>query len=142
MTSPFRSSVALAALAAGCATQPGQPVWTGWPADANTKAVSSLVESARVDASAGRLGNAAASMERAIRLSPRDARLWQELARLRMKQGQYGQAENVALRSNALMRGDAALRLQNWQIIADSREARGDSEGARSARELAKRIDH
>jgi predicted Zn-dependent protease len=137
----WRYCIALAALAAGCATQPGQPAWTGWPADANTKAVSSLVESARVDASAGRLGNAAASMERAIRLSPRDARLWQELARLRMKQGEYGQAENVALRSNSLMRGDAAMRLQNWQIIADSREARGDAEGARSARELAKRID-
>jgi predicted Zn-dependent protease len=141
MTSRLRYSVALTALAAGCATQPGQPVWTGWPSDANTKAISSLVESARADASAGRLANAAASMERAIRLSPRDARLWQELARLRMKQGEYGQAENVALRSNSLTRGDATLRLHNWQIIAESREARGDAEGARSARELAKRIE-
>ena len=138
----MRYAVVVAVVAAGCATQPGQPVWTGWPMDSNTKAVSSLMASARSDVAAGRLSNAAASMERALRLAPRDARLWQELARLRMKQGEFAQAENVARRSNTLTRGDASLRLQNWQIIADSRDARGDAEGARSARELAKRIEY
>jgi len=81
-------------------------------------------------------------MERAIRLAPRNARLWQELARVRLQQGEFGQAEQVALRSNSLNRGDASLRVENWQIIAQSREARGDVAGASSARELAKRIGY
>lgn len=101
-----------------------------------------FVASARADASAGRLENAAATMERAIRLEPRNARLWQELARLRLKQKEFVQAENVALRSNALTRGDSALRTENWHIIAQAREARGDAEGARSARALAKRMTY
>src|SRR5262245_33955451 len=139
MYSGLRSIVAVSVvLAAGCATPPG-------PApspDSSTKAVSSLVESARADASAGRLDSAAASMERAIRLAPRNARLWQELARVRLKQGEFAQAEQVALRSNSLNRGDASLRVANWDIIAQSREARGDTAGASSARALAKRIEY
>src|SRR5262252_6424274 len=104
-----------ATVVAGCASTPGSPPSPGSAPDSNLKAVSSLVESARADASAGRLANAAASMERAIRLAPRNARLWQELARVRLQQGEFGQAEQVALRSNSLNRGDASLRVENWQ---------------------------
>lgn len=140
----MKRAVILTLLIAGCASPPEQPAGTAWPWDANTKAVSTLMASAQADAAAGRLANASATMERAIRLEPRNARLWQELARLRLKQKDYVQAEHVALRSNALMGanagGDAALRMENWQLIAQAREARGDAEGARSARELAKRI--
>jgi Tfp pilus assembly protein PilF len=100
------------------------------------------MDQARTEASAGRLGNAAASMERAIRLEPKNPRLWQELARLRLNQRDYAQAEHVAMRSNTLTRGDYAMRAQNWDIIAQAREARGDLAGARSARELAKRVEH
>ena len=100
------------------------------------------MDQARTEANAGRLNNAAASMERAIRLEPKNARLWQELARLRLNQQDYVQAENVALRSNALTRGDFAIRTENWNIIAQAREARGDTAGARSARELAKRVEY
>ena len=86
--------------------------------------------------------NAAASMERAIRLEPKNPRLWQELARLRLTQRDYAQAEQVAMRSNTFTRGDYALRAENWNIIAQAREARGDASGARSARELAKRVEY
>jgi Tfp pilus assembly protein PilF len=100
------------------------------------------MDQARAEASAGRLGNAAASLERAIRLEPRNPRLWQELARLRLAQHDYVQAENVAMRSNSFTRGDHAMHTQNWQIIGQAREARGDVAGARSARELAKRVEY
>src|SRR5262249_27777932 len=125
-------------LAAGCASTPGSAP----SPDSNAKAVSSLVESARADASAGRLDSAAASMERAIRLAPRNARLWQELARVRLQQGEFAQAEHVALRSNSLNRGDASPRGANWDIIAPAPGGRGDAAGARSPRELAKRIEY
>jgi predicted Zn-dependent protease len=138
----MRCALAAAFVVAGCATVPGEPTAPGTRPGANTKAIHSLVEVARSDAAAGRFASAAASMERAIRLDPRNAHLWQELARLRLKQGEFAQAEHVALRSNALTRGDKALRTENWNIIAEARAARGDPAGARSARELAKRIEH
>ncbi len=136
----MRYALAIVVVLAGCAT-PSAPPPASLPGS-NPKAVHSLLEIARSDAAAGRFGNAAASMERAIRLDPRNARLWQELARLRLQQGEFVQAEHVALRSNALTRADWGLRVENWNIIAQARDARGDAQGARSARELAKRIEH
>ena len=139
----LRYTVALSIALGGCAVAPEQPSSSAsWPEQSNRKAVVSLMDQARTEASEGRLGNAAASMERAIRLEPKNARLWQELARLRLNQRDYVQAENVALRSNALTRGDYGIRTENWNIIAQAREARGDTAGARSARELAKRVEY
>jgi Tfp pilus assembly protein PilF len=97
------------------------------------------METARADIAAGKLPNAAASLERALRIEPRNPRLWQELARLRLKQGQYAQAESVAARSNSWAGSDSALRAENWRLIAEAREARGDAEGARAALEQAER---
>lgn len=96
-----------------------------------------LMDSARADAAAGNLTNAAASLERALRIEPRNPRLWQELARVRLKQGQYAQAESVAARSNSWAGDDKGLRAENWRLIAEARRARGDTEGAQAALEQA-----
>jgi len=98
------------------------------------------MQSARSDSAAGRLANAAATLERALRIEPRNPRLWQELARVRLKQGEYGQAESVAARSNSWAGSDNALRAENWRLIAQSRDSRGDADGARTALETAERI--
>jgi predicted Zn-dependent protease len=98
------------------------------------------METARADAAAGRLANAAASLERALRIEPRNPRLWQELARVRLQQGQYVQAESVAARSSSWAGSDSSLRAENWRLIAQAREARGDTDGARAARESAEKI--
>ena len=108
-------------------------------AHAENVAIAGLMGTARADAAAGRLANAAATLERALRIEPRNPRLWQELARVRLKQGQYAQAESVAARSNSWAGSDNALRAENWRLIAEAREARGDVEGARQARELSTR---
>ena len=97
------------------------------------------MDSARTDAAAGNLAGAAASLERALRIEPRNPRLWQELARVRLKQGQHAQAESVAARSNSWAGDDKVLRAENWRLIAQSREARGDAEGARAALEQSNR---
>jgi tetratricopeptide (TPR) repeat protein len=137
--------LAAAALIAGCARLP-QPAPEPVPAPApvpaprvENAAIASLMESARADTAAGRLANAAASLERALRIEPRNPRLWQELARVRLQQGDYTQAENVAARSNALAASDGTLRAENWRLIAQAREARGDAAGARAALEAAGR---
>ena len=109
------------------------------PARIDNVAVASLVDDARAEVSAGRLARAAASLERALRIDPRNPHLWQELARVRLKQGDYAQAESVAARSNSWARGDEQLRAENWRLIARSREARGDVAGARAALEAASR---
>ena len=98
-----------------------------------------LMDSARADTAAGNLAGAAASLERALRIEPRNPRLWHELARVRLKQGQFAQAESVAARSNSWAAADRTLRAENWRLIAQSREARGDAEGAKAALESASR---
>src|SRR5437773_5018194 len=86
--------------AAGCATvrQPelGGPVSEPAPplpepaARTETLAIAGLLDGARADAAAGRLANAAASLERALRIEPRNPRLWQELARVRSEERRVG----------------------------------------------------
>ena len=79
------------------------------------------MDSARADAAAGRLTNAAASLERALRIEPRNPRLWQELARVRLQQGDFVQAEQLAQRSNSWAGSDSALRAENAHIIEQAR---------------------
>jgi len=103
-------------------------------------AVAGLMESARTDAAAGKLSTAAASIERALRIEPRNPRLWQELARVRLQQAQFAQAENMAARSNSYAGSDNTLRAENWRLIAQTREARGDADGAQAARDSAEKL--
>ena len=110
------------------------------PAPQENVAIAGLLQSARSDSAAGRLTNAAATLERALRIEPRNPRLWQELARVRLKQGEYAQAESVASRSNSFAGRDDGLRADNWRLIAQAREARGDPDGARAAEETAAKL--
>ena len=142
----MRFVLALIVLLAACATPEQQPAPEApppvVPAPAPHKenvAVAGLLESARSEAASGNLANAAASLERAIRIEPRNPRLWHELARVRLKQGQYAQAESVAARSNSWAGDDRSLRADNWRLIAESRRARGDEEGAKAALDLSNR---
>src|SRR5258706_14519237 len=109
------------------------------PAHTENLAIAGLLIGARTDAAAGRLVNAAASLERALRIEPRNPRLWQELARVRLKQGDYAQAAGTAARTKSSAGSDNALRADNWRLIAHAREARGDAEGAKGALEAAER---
>jgi predicted Zn-dependent protease len=142
--------VVFAAFIAGCASAPG-PAPTPAPepvpepaakpaAPSENIAVAGLVQSARTDAAAGRLANAAATLERALRIESRNPRLWQELARVRLQQGEYAQVESVAARSNSLAGADNTLRAENWRLIAQAREARGDAQGAGAAMETARKM--
>ncbi|HEU4924552.1 MAG TPA: tetratricopeptide repeat protein [Burkholderiales bacterium] len=144
----MRKLLLILVLLGGCATPPAPPetrpeqpppVAPAPPPAKENIAVAGLMETARADAASGNLAGAAASIERAIRIEPRNARLWHELARVRLKQGQYAQAENVAARSNSWAGDDRALRAENWRLIAESRRARGDSEGAKAALEQSAR---
>jgi predicted Zn-dependent protease len=147
-------------LLAGCAAQTPAPVVTSTPtptpvpapsepsappvlrpATRESTVVASLMDSARSDTAAGRLANAAATLERALRIEPRNPRLWSELARVRFQQHDYAQAESTALRSESWAGKDNLLRADNWRLISAAREARGDRAGAQQAREAASRFE-
>ena len=83
-----------------------------------------LMESARSDAASGKLVQAAATLERALRIEPRNPRLWHELALVRLRQGDGAQAANLAARSNSFAGSDAALRSANQSVIEQARTAR------------------
>lgn len=86
----------------------------------------------------GELAGAAASLERAIRIAPREPELWYRLALVRERQGQYGQAEDLASKSNALAGSNRPeLSRDNWRLIARCRRAVGDLAGARAAERRA-----
>ncbi|HXH01700.1 MAG TPA: tetratricopeptide repeat protein [Candidatus Competibacteraceae bacterium] len=100
----------------------------------DNRAVTGLLESAANDLDNGRLDQAAATLERALRIEPGNATTWHYLGQTRLQQGQYEQAEAMALKSDNLAGADAALRARNAWLIAAAR--RGDGAAAPAAPNL------
>lgn len=96
-------------------------------------AIVALLKDAEANRDNGNLDKAAAILERAIRIQPRNAVLWSQMAQVRLQQNQPGIAEDLAKKSNVLARGNRGLVQQNWAIIARARTAKGDSAGALEA---------
>ncbi len=137
------AAVLAAVVLTGCATGvrfPGTGPDSTAPAAQTTRsapAVVALLDDAEQQARAGRYANADEALERALRIDPRDARVWHRLARLRYAQGQYHQAIQFASKSNTLAGGDRGLRADNWRLIADAHERTGNSAKAQDARDKA-----
>jgi predicted Zn-dependent protease len=87
--------------------------------------------------SSGDSSNEAATIERALRIEPNNARLWSRLSAIRLEQGRPQQTEQLALKSNALATGDRRLQATNWRLIARARWALNDSAGAHRAERKA-----
>lgn len=101
------------------------------------RAVAALTAQAARAGAAGDGERAVAVLERALAIAPLDPWVWHRLAVLRLQQGEYASAEALAGRSLALAT-EARLLGGNWRVIALARERRGDTQGARSARESAR----
>lgn len=99
----------------------------------DNSAVVALLETARRDTATGRLDAAAATLERALRIEPRNPALWHQLARVRLRQEQAGQAIQLATKSNALAGDNHSLRADNWRVIGEARTSQGDHTGAEAA---------
>lgn len=95
--------------------------------------VLALLDQANREISAGEYQKADVSLERALRIEPRNSVLWQKLAVVRLNQGEYQQAENLAIKSNVLDPDNRRLRAENWRIIGQARKALGDLDGAQAA---------
>jgi predicted Zn-dependent protease len=101
------------------------------------RAVVALLDKAGLDSKAGKGEAAGASLERALRIEPRNPWLWHELAQVRLSQGQYAQAITLAKKSNSFGGRQPRLQSENWQVIGKARVAQGDTAGAEQAFKLA-----
>ena len=85
----------------------------------------------------------AASLERALRIEPRHPSLWHNLAGVRLTQGDWKRAANLAQKSNALIGSKnhyKKLRIRNWVIITQACKGMGDAACERKARDRAQAL--
>lgn len=100
--------------------------------------VLALLTSARQQESSGDLGSASASLERALRIAPREPQVLYRLAQVRLDQGDVAQAEQLARRGLSYAAGRPTLQAGLWALVADAREQQGDAAGAEAARQRAR----
>ena len=102
------------------------------PARSN-EAVVALLDSAAGHVGNSQLDKAAADLERALRIEPRNAAIWHDLGQIRLHQRQYQQAEAMASKSNSLSPGNRSLQARNWRLISLARRSQGNSTSADAA---------
>lgn len=110
------------------------------PVTKRNPAVIALLDGARQQQKQGEYRSAQSSLERAQRIAPRDPQVYLQLADLRRQQGQYLQAEQLALKGLTLARGRSTMERKLWILIADIRGEGGDHQGASDARSKANLI--
>lgn len=93
------------------------------PARSNNAAVLAMLQQAERQSQTHKLGVAVATLERALRLEPRNPLIWHRLAVVRLRQGRLAQAADLAAKSNALLGESDPLRAQNGAIIARARRS-------------------
>ena len=108
------------------------------PVANSNPAVIALLQGASEQQKQGNYSAAQSSLERAQRIAPRDPQVYLRLADLRRQQGQYLQAEQLALKGLTLARGKSGLERKLWFLIADIRSEGGDHSGAAAARDKAR----
>lgn len=104
-------------------------------------AIGRLMKRAASEMAAGNYDSALVAAERALRLNPSDAAIWSRMAEIRLRLGDFGQAEQLAEKSNLMAKTDDALRAKNWRIISEALRAGGEIEKAEKAAEMAEKIE-
>ena len=111
---------------------------SGTAQQTQSNTVIALLDTASKQSAAGDIANARRTLERALRIEPRNARLWNELAQLYYQDKQYIKAANTAAKSNSLAGTNKLLKRNNWKLIGNSRRQTGDEAGAQRADEEAR----
>lgn len=115
--------IVLTIFLASCASSP-QPVtpMMDISSEQNTRrATSSLLAKVEIQEGAQNWERAAALLERALRIEPRNAQLWHRLAQVRLQQGQYHLAASLAQKSNALAGDNIQLQQKNTRLLKQAR---------------------
>ena len=80
---------------------------------------------------------AASSIERALRIEPDNPLLWIELGKVRLAEGNYVQAENMARKAVSMSVNAPRAQSSAWRLIAESYRARGKNIEAQDAQARA-----
>lgn len=107
------------------------------PPASSSPAVGALVLAANENSEMGNVDVASSSIDRALKIEPRNPSLYYKLALLRLKQAKPQEAEDLAKKSALLAGQDRQLKKHSWLLIAHARELRHDFQGARAARAKA-----
>jgi Tfp pilus assembly protein PilF len=91
------------------------------------------VTQAHQQAASGDTVQAAATLERALRIEPDNPLVWIELGRVRLAENNPAQANAMGRKALALATGDPSAQSSAWHLIADALRARGDNAGAAEA---------
>lgn len=112
-----------------------------------SEVVSSLFATAKKQRDNKQYANAAATLERAVRIAPKDPEPFKRLAEVKFDQGRFNEAEQMARKALVLAEGQGGKPGQKayssdyvadlWDIVAESRSRLGDRAGANKAREKA-----
>jgi len=140
-SAPVSSPAQLPSVPAGQPVEPPPAPRVSREPVAQPPAVVALLDRAEQQANTGDLGAASVTLERAIRIDPRNAILWHHLATIRLAEGEPTEAEQLAAKSNSLAAGNQPLQARNWELIAQARHARGDAAGARAAEQRARGLE-
>ena len=104
------------------------------PVPEEGRAAGTLLASARQSARSGQFSQAEMMLERALRLEPRNARLWHEMAQVKYGQQAYDQVVQFCIKSNSLAGKDYTLIQQNWRLMEKAYLEMGQPEKAQQAR--------
>lgn len=99
--------------------------------------VSRLMAAAQSSRQARNWDSASDSIERALRIEPRNAALWSALAEVKYDQGDDRSTLQLAAKSNTLSGQNHQLRRKNWLLMANSQERLGNTIKATELREKA-----
>jgi cytochrome c-type biogenesis protein CcmH/NrfG len=104
-------------------------------------AVSSLENQSEQHLAQDRTDQAFATAERAIRMDPTNAKLWNLLARIQLERGNYSQAEQLSRKSNLLAKNNKRLQAENWRIIVKALREKGQTSEAERALQRALELE-
>lgn len=106
------------------------------PTETPSSPIKALLQKASASLGKGDLDGAAAYLENAQRIDPKNAKILYDIANIRFHQGRFKDAENFASRAVKVGGGNAMLK-KSWSMIANARTKLGDSQGAILAAEKA-----
>jgi Tfp pilus assembly protein PilF len=96
-----------------------------------------LVSQAQTQMATKNYAVAASSIERALRIEPHNPLLWIELGKVRLAEGNYVQAENMARKAVSMSVNAPRAQSSAWRLIAESYRARGKNIEAQEAQARA-----
>jgi len=88
--------------------------------------VRDLMKKAQNQRQSGDFDGAANSLERALRIEPRNAQIWSRLAGVRYSQESWKKAIQLAAKSNTLAGQNKTLRRENWYLMSNAHKALGN----------------